>query len=151
PLTERHGRDPRAVVISTVAELRPTVVAARQQQVHFVAAVRPVLRVEHAAGGRVHGEAELIAMTEREDLGPRARLADERIVRRRLAVVAHPQHFAVDVAQVLRGLIERRAGRHVEQAVVAEREPRATVAVLPLAREELLDTGELLAFELAAT
>src|SRR5436190_1821058 len=89
-------------------------------------------------------------MTEREDLGPRAGLADERVVGRGLAIVAQPQDLAVDVAEVLRGLIERRAGRHVEQAVRSEREPRAAVAVLPLGREELLHAGELLALELAA-
>src|SRR5215471_8820525 len=89
-------------------------------------------------------------MPEREDLGPRSGLADERIVGRGLTVVAHAEHLAVDVAQVLRGLIERRAGRHVQQAVVAEREPRAAVAVLPFAREELLHAGQLLALELAA-
>src|SRR6185369_17485188 len=94
--------------------------------------------------------AELIAVAVSEDLGARARLTDERIVGRGLAVVTHPQDLAVDVAKVLRRVVERRAGRHVEQAVFAEREPRAAVAVFPFADEQLLHAGELLALELAA-
>ena len=120
---ERRRRNPRAVVVAAEAELRPAVVAPGQQQIDLVAAVRAVLGVQHGAGRGVHREAELVTMAVREDLGPRAGLADERVAGRRLAVVAQPQDFAIDVPKVLGRVVERRARRHVEQAVVAECEP----------------------------
>ena len=127
------------VVVAAEAGRRPAVVASRQDDVDLVAAVRPVLGVEHGAGGRVHGEAELIAMPHREDLGPRPGSADERIVGRDLAVVAQPQHLAVDAVQLLRLVVERRAGRHVERPSrpKARREPLAPS--VPIADEQLFD------------
>src|SRR5436190_19255602 len=76
---ERHGRDSRAVVVASEAPLRPAVVAARQDQVDLVAAVRAVLGGQHYAAG-MHDETELVAMPVAEHLGPSPGLSLERIV-----------------------------------------------------------------------
>ena len=89
-------------------------------------------------------------MTVGEDLRPRAGAADERIVRRHLAVVTQAQHLAVDRVQLLRLIVEWRAGGHVQHAVRTERDAGAAGAVVPIADHQLFDVGQRLAVELAA-
>ncbi len=58
--------------------------------------------MEHQACDRMRRNAELIAMAQREDLRPRARLADKRIVRRHAAVVFQAERLADMIVERLR-------------------------------------------------
>ena len=88
---------------------------------------------------------QLIAVSEREDLGARARPSCKRIVGGNLAVFAQAQHLAVHGIELLRLIAERRPGRHVDQTVGSEGETRSTRARIPVTHEQILDAGERLA------
>ena len=110
-------RVPRALIRAPQAHERPAVVAAGHEHVDLVAAVRAVLALPDLTRAGMHGEPERRAVTEREDLGPVAVAADERIVARHAAVLVEPQDLARVRARVLRVAAGR---RHVDLAVGPE-------------------------------
>src|SRR4051812_32151642 len=85
----------RTVVVAAISVVWPSVVGARLEDVHLVAAVRSELHMKHLTGDRVRRNPELIAMTELENLGAGAGLVHERVVRRHRAIVAQANHLAV--------------------------------------------------------
>src|SRR5262245_63380024 len=86
--------------------------------------------MEHLSRCRMRRDAELIAMAEREDLGPRAGLPDKRIVGRRGAVITQTDHLAVrsvEFARVVAALLAAggAADGHVDRAVRRKRHSRS--------------------------
>jgi hypothetical protein len=73
----------------------------------------------------MHGQAVLVAVAVGIDRRVGALLGDERVVLRDRAVGVEVQDFAIDRAQVLRGLAERAASGDEQRAVFCERQARA--------------------------
>ena len=114
---------PRTVVVAPEADLRPSVVASRQDDVQLVAAIRPVFgRPERAADG-MNRQPELVAMAHRVDLGPVSRFASKWISRRRLALVRETHDFAAQAVRLLRlARVRRRSCGPEDEAVTIEHE-----------------------------
>ena len=70
--------------------------------VDLVAAPRAVLAGPNRAGRRIDGQSLRVAESERENLGARTRLANERIVLRDSAVGVDPQQLAHQAVELLR-------------------------------------------------
>src|ERR1043165_7290347 len=102
----------------------PTVVLALLDDVDFVTAARTVktawsmFGLKHQVRTRLPVHAMRVAMTIRPDLGPRVRLAHERIVLRHRAVVVQTQRLAGEGGELLReGSLRRVSGGDVEFSV----------------------------------
>ena len=127
-LLVRALADRRAGVVDAVGDHRPAVVDAGAHDVDLVAAARAVLVQPRDAGLRVDGQTLRVAMAVAEDLGPRARDADERIVLGHAAVRMQPDHLAVILAQVLRAIaLPALADGDEQMALRVERQTRAEV------------------------
>ena len=106
-------------------------------------------------GPGLEGEALVVPVTERVDLRPVVREADEGIVVGRRPVVPEPQHLAEEIvrvlgaARVIRRGLERTAGRHVEHAVRTEPDPRRP-APRRLEDQQILQAGKRGALESSA-
>ncbi len=88
-------------------------------------------------------------MSERVDLGPMARAADERVVRRHRPVVLEAQHLAAQAVGILRAVSTTAAGRHIQRAVTAEGHARAA-ADASWSDEDVADIGQCRAVPVAA-
>src|SRR5262245_1748651 len=130
---------PRARVRAAVAHERPAVVGARLQDVDLVAAVGTVFVGPDLAGAGVDGEAELVAMSQRVDLGLCSRFPGKRIVRWNASIVADAEHLAALISGVLREvriLLIAARRRDVEHAVPAEDHARGAGLI---ENEDVLD------------
>src|SRR5207302_9043799 len=131
----RHARlvralaDPgTAAVIDTVGDDRPAVIDAGTDDVHLVAALRPVLvRPEHSRL-RMQRRALHVAVPEVEFLGLPSRLSGERVVLRHAPIVVQTDHRAGVVIRALRALhLPALAEREIEIAVAVEDDAPAEV------------------------
>ena len=102
--------DARAGVDASVADDGPAVVLAGSEDVHFVAAVGPVLAGPNLASDGIDVHTEDVAMADGEDFGFRSRPIDEGVVGRNGAVVAEAEHFASEARGIL-GVHGRGGGR----------------------------------------
>src|SRR5207302_6469696 len=105
PRLVRALADPGAAAVTdTVGYDRPAVIDAGTDDVHLVAALRPVLvRPEHSRL-RMQRRALHVAVPEVEFLGLPARPAGERVVLRHAPVVVQPDHRTGMVIRALRAL-----------------------------------------------
>ena len=86
---------------------RPTVILAGFGRVDLVAAARAIFHFPQASRGRIDGKALFTAMTAGPDFGQHPRFADERIVRRGIAVRRDVDHLAKIGVQSLRHVPRR--------------------------------------------
>src|SRR5262249_35191319 len=86
----RRFRDGRAGVFASIRGDRPAIIAARQDNVDFVATLRPVLAFPPRAGTRMDGEPQLIPMPHGVDLWLVSGSADKGVVWRHSPVIAEP-------------------------------------------------------------
>src|SRR5690606_13022892 len=115
--------DRAAAVLDAVGDDRPAVVAPGAHDVQLVAAAGAVLHGPQLARSRVQGRALDVAVAQRPDLGPRARLADEGIVRRDRAVGVD----AHDLAQVAAGILGLGPGLQIGPLAQGDVEPPGPV------------------------
>ena len=143
----RELRQPRglgdrpAAVGPAVGRDGPAVVRAGLDDVGLVAALHAVLGRPQLAGVRVEGEADLVAVAHRPDLGVVVGVADERIVVRGRAVVVQAQQLAEVGASVLgvlprAGELERTADGHEQLVVRSPDQPRRRNAAAPAVGDE---------------
>src|SRR5271168_2300837 len=86
PRALRIGRHIGAGIIHAVSDYRPTIVAARHDDVQFIAAARAMFCFPEPPAGYIEDQALLVAMTPGIDFRANGRLSDEWIVLRDAAV-----------------------------------------------------------------
>ena len=143
--------DGGAVVVGAVGDERPAVVGARLQDVELVAAERAVLVLPQLARLGMERQPLRTAVAGRVDLGQVSRLAGKRVVGRRGAVVAQPQHLAGVLLGLLRAvLLLPLAGGEIEEAGAVEGDAAAVIGVRDapgVGDEDVLQAHERLAVE----
>ncbi len=92
--------------MSAMADDRPAVVSALDEDIDLVAAGGAVLLLEHGARARPQRQSLRIAMTVRPDLRCRVAPAHERVVRRHATVIVQAHDLAAVAGQVL-GVVRR--------------------------------------------
>ena len=149
PLAGGVVGDARPWIVAPEAHDRPSVIAARQDDVDFIAAIGPVLVVPQGSRHRMNDQGQRVAVAKGEDFRPVAGAACERVVRRNGTVVAEAEDLATQTRRVLRDLADIAAGRHVDHAVAAEDEAavQPRVAFVGLRHEEIANVGERAAIE----
>jgi hypothetical protein len=150
-----YGRDARARVVDAEGRHRPAVVPPRQDEVHLVAAARPVLVRPEMPGVRIEHEALHVAMAVAVDLGQRVVPPDEGIVGRDAAVAVDAHDRARVAVEPLRVLAEIGAVAEPDDERAVRQEGHAPAVVqLRVARrsggEQHLDVDEFSALEAAA-
>src|SRR5688572_5674770 len=79
----------------------PTIVMTGEENVHFVTAHGPNLRLPEFPGFRMKREPVSIAMAIGEDFGLRPRTSHKRVVRRHRAVISKAERFSDMVSRIL--------------------------------------------------